>query len=100
MDCRPSCAACCIAPSIASPIPPDPESGSGGLAGGKPAGLPCPRLDSELRCVLFGRPERPTVCSSLKPEAQMCRASREEALAWLDWLEAETAAPSGRSLSA
>ncbi|MBL8966984.1 MAG: YkgJ family cysteine cluster protein [Spirochaetaceae bacterium] len=80
--CRPACAACCTAPSISSPIP--------GLPGGKPAGLPCPQLDEALRCRLFGRPERPRVCSSLRPAAEMCRDSREAALAWLERLERET----------
>ena len=42
MDCRPRCAACCIAPSISSPIPGMPE--------GKPAGVACVQLDADLRC--------------------------------------------------
>lgn len=82
MDCRPGCAACCIAPSISSPIP--------GLDGPKPAGLPCPQLDEHHRCRLFGRPERPGVCASLAPNAAMCGATRDEALAWLTRLEALT----------
>lgn len=79
MNCRPGCAACCIAPSISSPIP--------GLGGRKPAGVPCPQLDDGLRCRLFGRPERPAVCASLAPSPAMCGATREEALAWLTRLE-------------
>jgi uncharacterized protein len=82
MDCRPGCAACCIAPSISSPLP--------GLPGGKPAGMPCPHLDGALRCRLFGRPERPAVCASLRPEPTMCGTDREQALHYLTVLEAGT----------
>ena len=82
MDCRPSCAACCIAPSISGPIP--------GMPGGKPAGVPCVQLDEDLRCRLFGRPERPAVCASLAPGAEMCGSDRWHALRWLARLEADT----------
>lgn len=85
MHCRPGCAACCTAPSITSPIP--------GLPHGKPAGVPCVQLDAAGGCRLFGRPERPAVCASLQPSAEMCGASREQAMQWLAWLERETAAP-------
>ena len=83
MNCRPGCAACCIAPSNSSPIP--------GLDGPKPAGLPCPQLDEQWRCRLFGRPERPAVCASLAPSPAMCGSSRTQALAWLTRLERQTA---------
>lgn len=79
MSCRSGCAACCIAPSISSPIP--------GMPNGKPAGVPCVQLDEHLRCKLFGRPERPAVCSSLQPTREMCGDSREQALKFLGWLE-------------
>ncbi len=82
MDCRPGCAACCIAPSISSPLP--------GLPQGKPAGVPCPHLDEALRCRLFGQPERPAVCSSLRPQPEMCGSDREHALHYLTALEAGT----------
>lgn len=83
MDCRAGCAACCIAPSIVSPIP--------GMPFGKPAGVPCVQLDEAFGCRLFGKPERPTFCASLKPMASMCGASREDALALLTALEIATA---------
>lgn len=83
MDCRSGCAACCIAPSISSPIP--------GMPQGKPAGVPCVQLDEQLRCRLFGKPERPAVCASLQPSADMCRESAVEAMTWLLALEAATA---------
>lgn len=82
MNCRPGCAACCIAPSISSPLP--------GLPQGKPAGMPCPHLDAELRCGLFGQPERPTVCGSLQPSTPMCGDTREYALHFLTRLEEAT----------
>ncbi len=82
MDCRPHCAACCIAPSISSPIPGMPE--------GKPAGVRCVQLTADLRCAIFGRPERPVVCGSLQPTPAMCGDSREQALRWLGHLEHDT----------
>ena len=83
MDCRPGCAACCIAPSISSSIP--------GMAGGKPAGVRCAQLDDANRCRLFGDPRRPAVCTSLAPAADMCGDRRERALAYLERLEQLTA---------
>jgi uncharacterized protein len=83
MECRARCAACCIAPSISSPIP--------GMPGGKPAGVRCVQLDEADRCRLFGRPERPAVCSGLQPGVEMCGSSREHALRFLQHLERITA---------
>lgn len=82
MDCRPGCAACCIAPSISSPLP--------GWPNGKPAGEACPVLDESLKCQLFGRPERPAVCRSLAPSAEMCGEDRVYALRFLERLEQAT----------
>jgi len=82
MDCRSHCGACCIAPSITSPIP--------GMPHGKPAGVPCVQLDDAYRCRLFGLPERPAFCASLRPQATMCGVDREEAFAILDTLEMAT----------
>ena len=82
MDCRVGCGACCIAPSISSPIP--------GMPGGKPAGVRCAQLSDDNRCLIFGRPERPAVCVSLRPNATMCGADRDAALHFLAALEAAT----------
>ena len=82
MQCRPGCAACCIAPSISSPIP--------GMPLGKPAGVACIQLDAEGRCRLFGDPSRPAVCSGLQAQAEMCGSDRQHALLWLTRLEAAT----------
>jgi uncharacterized protein len=83
MECRPACGACCIAPSISSPIP--------GMPGGKPAGIRCVQLDEANRCRLFGRPQRPAFCGGLQPSQEMCGGSREHALRWLTRLEHATA---------
>ena len=59
---------------------------------GKPAGIPCVQLMDDLRCALFGRPERPAFCAGLRPTEEMCGADRGEALAYLARLEAATRA--------
>lgn len=82
LSCRAGCAACCTAPSIASPIP--------GMPHGKPAGMPCVQLDDDLRCQLFGKPERPAFCASLRPALDMCGGNRTEAMALLSALEIAT----------
>jgi len=79
MDCRPGCGACCIVPSISSPIPGSPY--------GKKAGIPCPHLDAQMRCMIFNSPHRPAVCAGFMPERQVCGNSREEAISILSWLE-------------
>jgi uncharacterized protein len=58
---------------------------------GKPAGQPCVQLDAAGRCRLFGLPERPAVCASLQPSAEMCGGDRAHAMLWLARLEAATA---------
>lgn len=82
MECRIGCGACCIAPSISSPIP--------GMPQGKPAGVRCLQLSPENRCLLFGDPRRPLVCSTLLPNPEMCRDTDAAALAGLIQLEALT----------
>lgn len=62
-----------------------------GLPQGKPAGVPCPHLDADWRCRLFGLPERPAVCGSLQPSPDMCGTDRQHAMQWLTRLEADTA---------
>ncbi len=79
IECRVGCGACCIAPSISSPIP--------GMPHGKPAGVRCVQLSADNRCMLFGRPERPAVCTSLQPTVEMCGTTNEEAFIILTALE-------------
>ena len=57
---------------------------------GKPAGVRCVQLTDDNRCAIFGRPERPACCSGLQPSEEMCGASREQALAWIERLELGT----------
>jgi hypothetical protein len=57
------------------------------MLSGKPAGVKCIQLDDNYRCKLFGKPERPPVCGSLRPSAEMCGNSNEHARGYLDMLE-------------
>lgn len=82
MECRLGCGACCIAPSISTPIP--------GMPSGKPAGVRCIQLTADNLCLLFGKAERPQVCSDLFPEAAMCGQNQAEALHYLTELEEAT----------
>ncbi len=67
------------------------------MPNGKAAGEYCIQLDAQMRCKLFGRPERPLVCQQLQPSEEMCGDSREQALRFLGWLEVATAAePAGQ----
>jgi uncharacterized protein len=79
MDCRVGCGACCIAPSISSPIP--------GMPDGKPAGVRCVQLTDDNLCKLFGSTERPAVCGKLRASIEMCGENREQAYAYLVTLE-------------
>jgi len=82
MQCRSGCGACCIAPSITSPLP--------GMPNGKPAGVPCAQLMADMRCAVFGKPERPAFCGGLQPQPDMCGADRHAALLWLTQLDRAT----------
>ena len=42
------------------------------MPGGKPAGVRCVQLTDDLRCALYGRPERPAFCVSLRPSIDLC----------------------------
>jgi Fe-S-cluster containining protein len=57
----------------------------------KPAGVRCVQLDDDHRCRIFGHPERPAVCRSLRPTPEMCGETREQAMRWLGVLETQTA---------
>ncbi|WP_245934915.1 YkgJ family cysteine cluster protein [Breznakibacter xylanolyticus] len=79
MDCRENCGACCIMPSISSPIP--------GMPHGKPGGVKCIHLTDDLRCGIFHSPDRPSVCDGFKADPLVCGSCREEALTILGELE-------------
>lgn len=83
MDCRMGCGACCIAPSINSPLPNMPY--------GKKAGERCLNLNKENLCDLFGLPERPAFCGAFQAELSVCGASQVEAVRLIGWLEGATA---------
>lgn len=57
---------------------------------GKPAGVRCVQLLPGLGCALFGKPERPAVCVSLRPTSEMCGVSAAEAMETLSLLELAT----------
>ena len=78
-ECRKNCGACCIAPSINTPLP--------GMPQGKPAGVPCVNLDTDMRCKIFNSPERPAFCASLQPSQEMCGSCKNDALNYLTELE-------------
>lgn len=79
MECRSGCAVCCIVISISSPIP--------GMPNGKPAGVRCVNLADDLRCKIFGRPERPRICGAFQPDVTICGHSQQEAVRIIAELE-------------
>ena len=85
MKCRRGCGACCIAPSINSPLP--------GMPQGKPAGVACVNLDNETgECRIWGTDQYPAFCRRFKADESVCGESREQALEQLHRLEIITAA--------
>lgn len=80
IDCRENCGACCIAPSISTPIP-----GMG--SNGKPGGVRCIHLTNDLRCAIFNSPDRPSVCGGFQAEDCVCGSSQCDALRILAELE-------------
>lgn len=83
ISCRAGCGACCIAPSISSPIP--------GMPNGKRAGERCIHLSDDHRCGLWGHPDRPAVCNSLRASVEMCGDDARHAYDYLQRLERLTA---------
>jgi len=79
MECRNNCGACCIVPSISSPIP--------GMPDGKPAGVRCVNLREDFSCAVFGQAERPAVCAGFTPEKLICGEKQEDAFQTLADLE-------------
>ena len=64
------------------------------MPNGKPAGVRCVQLLPDYRCALFGKPERPAVCASLRPDNGMCGDSQAKALGILGFWE-EVTRPEG-----
>lgn len=90
MQCRIGCGACCIAPSISSPLPLHPK--------GKPAAQRCLHLDADNLCSLFGHANRPTVCQNFQATLDVCGSHRDQALTLLTEWELLTA-PTAKKLS-
>ncbi|MBL4868937.1 MAG: YkgJ family cysteine cluster protein [Pseudomonadales bacterium] len=82
MKCRVGCGACCIAPSITTPIP--------GMPAGKLAGVRCVQLDDAFNCKIFGEPHRPKVCSAFHATPDVCGTSKEQAMELIARLEIST----------
>lgn len=83
MECRPGCAACCIAISINSKLP--------GYRKGKKAGVRCSNLDNEtLLCKIWGTQEYPPVCREFRAGIEHCGKNNKEAMVLLQKLEIET----------
>lgn len=82
MKCRVGCGACCVALSISSFIP--------GMPFGKPAGVPCLHFEGGL-CALFGKSDRPQVCSNFPAIIDICGSDREEAIRLIRKMEKATA---------
>lgn len=82
MQCRSGCGACCIAPSISSPIP--------GMPFGKAKGERCVQLSTDNKCLIFGHPDRPKVCLGFTASIETCGESSSIALRNLEELEVLT----------
>jgi len=82
MQCRSDCGACCIAPSISTPIP--------GMPNGKLAGQICIQLSADYKCKIFNQVKRPKVCLQFLPEADVCGENRMQALENITILENAT----------
>ncbi|MDQ3248042.1 MAG: YkgJ family cysteine cluster protein [Chloroflexota bacterium] len=91
MECRIGCGACCIAPSISSPMP--------GMPYGKPAGVRCLHLTIDHLCALYGKPERPAVCSHLRATTDICGETFAHAIELLMNMERITVPPTGRYIT-
>ena len=84
MKCRTGCGACCVVPSISSPIP--------GMPDGKPAFTPCIHFDAvSRRCAIWMTGEYPAVCREFTPTLEYCGTTQEEAVRILTEVENFTA---------
>ncbi|GAB0079200.1 hypothetical protein TOC8171_46050 [Pseudomonas syringae] len=58
---------------------------------GKPAGERCLHLSVGLLCALFGKAERPAVCSQFKAAEDVCGVDQADAIRLIGWWEKATA---------
>jgi hypothetical protein len=61
------------------------------MPNGKPAGERCLHLSAANLCELFGRPERPAVCSAFEADVEVCGNDTDEAIRIIGWWEQMTA---------
>jgi hypothetical protein len=54
---------------------------------GKPGGVACKHLSEDFSCMIYGRADRPKVCTDFKADPEVCGTSRDEALILLGKLE-------------
>ena len=57
---------------------------------GKPAGVRCVQLTMDNLCCLYGKPERPVICTSYQATEAFCGGNQSEALRLLEELESKT----------
>ncbi len=81
MQCK-KCGACCIAPSITSPIP--------GMPSGKKAGERCIQLAADNTCNIHAADLRPEVCKNYYPSKEYCGTTFKETMKKLALLEKST----------
>jgi len=80
MKCRIGCGACCIAPTITSPLPNMPD--------GKPSGVACVNLDTvTLTCRIWGQENYPEFCASYRACEEICGSTKEQALKNIYYLD-------------
>ncbi len=60
------------------------------MPNGKPAGVACVHLSSNMRCLLFGDARRPDLCDAFGAEREFCGDNREQALVRLAQLEQQS----------
>lgn len=60
------------------------------MPAGKPAGVRCVQLTADLRCAIFGQPDRPAVCNTFRPTEEMCGGGAHAAFDYLAALEGAT----------
>jgi len=83
MECRSSCGACCIAPSINTAIP--------NMPNGKKAGAPCRNLDPvTFQCLIWGQDDYPELCRKFQACCEICGQNRDYALLNITQLELAT----------
>ena len=57
------------------------------MPNGKPAGVRCIHLTNDHLCGIFGHPDRPLVCNSLRASLEMCGTTARDAFEYLQQLE-------------